>query len=87
MQSQNLSEDERGIQIDREHLAPLLESRSEDGLSLLPPRARAVDEDRDLSQQADRLLGEAPRTFGAGQVANHVGFLDVGAQHARALIL
>src|SRR5204862_1940518 len=53
---------------------------------LLPSRARAMHEQRYAAQAPDRFLGEPPRTVRRGQVAAHVGFLDIGAEHLRALL-
>jgi hypothetical protein len=81
--AQLLRDDEGGIQVDRQHGAPLLPGHLQRGLRFLPLRAGAMHEDRNAAELANRLVGELRRALGGGEV----GLGEVGAEHLRALLL
>src|SRR5258706_4390315 len=84
--AERLAKDERGVQVDREHLAPLRLGDGEHRLAFLAARARTVHEDGDAAQPANGLLGELARAIARRQVALDVGLVDVGAEHLGALL-
>src|SRR3954468_2598085 len=81
MTPERLAEHECGVEIHRQHSAPLRLGDFEHRLALLAPRARAMHEERHGPQAPDRLFGKLARGLRAREVARQVRFVDVGAEH------